>query len=93
MIKRIPLEKIFSGKGKVRILNVLSEYEELNVTAISKKTKINHTTVQKYLMDLQKIGILHEKRFGRIRIFKINNTNDYGWKLKEFLRDWNDIQS
>ncbi|MCE7736222.1 MAG: helix-turn-helix transcriptional regulator [Candidatus Heimdallarchaeota archaeon] len=74
--------------GKLKILDLLSRELELNVTAISKKTKLNHTRVKVHLEDLRKLEIIKEKRFGRIKIYLINDEFDIGYKLKKFLQEW-----
>lgn len=58
------------------------------MTAISKKSKLNHTSVREHLKQLQQMGIVQEKRFGRIKIYKINENNQSGSRIKEFLRLW-----
>lgn len=62
--------------------------DELNVTAISRKTGLNHTRVKLHLKELQEYEIVQEKRFGRIRIFKINDDEEAGYKVKQFLKSW-----
>ncbi|MHA2029873.1 MAG: winged helix-turn-helix domain-containing protein [Candidatus Kariarchaeaceae archaeon] len=73
----------------MKILDLLSKIGELNVTAIAKKTKLNHTRVKIHLRDLQRWDIIKEKVFGRIRIYAINDDFEIGYKLKNFLQDWN----
>ncbi|MHA2253855.1 MAG: ArsR/SmtB family transcription factor [Candidatus Kariarchaeaceae archaeon] len=79
--------------GKLKILNILAIEDELNVTAISRKTGLNHTRVKVHLQELQEYDIVQEKRFGRIRIFKINDDEEGGYKIKKFLRSWNTLPS
>lgn len=74
--------------GKLKILELLSREIELNITAIAKKTKLNHTRVKIHLQELLKWEIIEEKRFGRIRIYLINEELDVGYKLKKFLQEW-----
>ena len=88
-----PIDKIMGSLGRLKILNILTIENELNVTAISRKTGLNHTRVKIHLQELQEYDIVQEKRFGRIRIFKINVDEEGGYKIKNFLRSWNTIQS
>lgn len=74
--------------GRLKILDLLSRELELNVTAIVKKTKLNHTRVKFHLEELLKLEIIKEKRFGRIRIYLINDDYEIGCKLKNFLQEW-----
>ncbi|MFV2015838.1 MAG: hypothetical protein ACC656_10440 [Candidatus Heimdallarchaeota archaeon] len=74
--------------GKLKILDLLSKELELNVTAIVKKSKLNHTSVKFHLQELLKWEIIKEKRFGRIKIYLINDEFEVGYKLKKFLQEW-----
>jgi DNA-binding transcriptional ArsR family regulator len=63
-------EEILGSKGRIRVLQVLSESTELNISEISRRTGLNYTSVERHLMKLQKMGLLKEKRYGKIRIFE-----------------------
>lgn len=69
------VEEILSCRGKVRILKILSEEGELNVSEITRRSKLNHSLALKYLEGLRTAQLLDEKRFGRIRIFKYRWDN------------------
>lgn len=78
--------------GKIRILDLLSKENELNVTAIAKRTRLNHTRVRIHLLELQDWEIIKEKKFGRIKIYAINDELETGYKIKKFLQEWNVIK-
>jgi DNA-binding transcriptional ArsR family regulator len=63
-------EEILGSKGRIRVLQVLSESTELNISEISRRTGLNYTSVERHLIKLQKMGLLKEKRYGKIRIFE-----------------------
>lgn len=64
------IEEILGSKGRVRVLQVLSESGELNISEVSRRTGLNYTSVERHLIKLQKLGLLKEKRYGKIRIFQ-----------------------
>jgi DNA-binding transcriptional ArsR family regulator len=64
------IEEILGSKGRVRVLQVLSESGELNISEVSRRTGLNYTSVERHLMKLQENGLLKEKRYGKIRIFQ-----------------------
>lgn len=72
------IEEIFSSKGRVKILKILSEREELNISAIAKKAGLNHSTTNFHLKKLCEIGIIEEKKFGKIRIFRLKKEDPKG---------------
>jgi DNA-binding transcriptional ArsR family regulator len=63
-------EEILGSKGRVRVLEILSESGELNISEISRRTGLNYTSVERHLTKLEKLGLLKEKRYGKIRIFE-----------------------
>ena len=65
-------EEILGSKGRIRVLKVLSESGELNISEVSRRTGLNYTSVERHLMKLKKMDLLKEKRYGKIRIFEIN---------------------
>ncbi|MCY3411386.1 MAG: helix-turn-helix transcriptional regulator [Candidatus Heimdallarchaeota archaeon] len=85
---KIPIYKIINSVGKLKIIDILVKYNELNVTRISKLAGLNHSNTNKLLYELREDGIIMEKRYGRIRIFKINTLNPYGKKLSDLIKSW-----
>ncbi len=65
------VEEILGSRGRIRVLQVLTESGELNISEVSRRTGLNYTSVQRHLMKLKELGLLKEKRYGKIRIFEI----------------------
>ncbi len=63
-------EEILGSRGRIRVLEVLAESGELNISEISRRTGLNYTSVERHLSKLVELGLLREKRYGKIRIFK-----------------------
>jgi predicted transcriptional regulator len=80
------LDGIFSSRGKIKILRLLIEVNELNITQIYMKTGINYKNLCNYLNEFIKIGILKEKRIGRMRFFSINKENEEILKFIDFIK-------
>ena len=64
-------EEVLGSRGRVRVLQVLSESGELNISEVSRRTGLNYTSVERHLVKLQRLGLLREKRYGKIRIFEV----------------------
>ncbi len=84
----VPLEEVFSSKGRIRILQLLVVHKELTVTQITNKTRLNHHTAITHLQNLVSLGIIVEKRYGRIRIFALNYHSKLTRILINFIRSW-----
>ncbi|MDH5646134.1 MAG: ArsR family transcriptional regulator, partial [Candidatus Heimdallarchaeota archaeon] len=69
-VKLPPLEHIFNSQGKIKILVELTKNEDLTITSLGKKVKLNHSNLKGHLNKLCDLNIVIEKRYGRIRIFQ-----------------------
>ena len=52
------------------MLRVLAESGELNISEVGRRTGMNYTSVERHLCRLRELGLLREKRYGKIRIFE-----------------------
>jgi DNA-binding transcriptional ArsR family regulator len=64
------VEELMGSRGRIRVLKVLSESQELNISEVGRRTGMNYTSVERHLKALKEMGLLREKRYGKIRIFE-----------------------
>ncbi|MGD0804799.1 MAG: helix-turn-helix domain-containing protein [Candidatus Bathyarchaeia archaeon] len=67
---RTQVEELLGSRGRIRTLQVLVESGELNISEVSRRTGLNYTSVERHLAKLVKMGLVKEKRYGKIRIFQ-----------------------
>ena len=67
---RTQAEELLGSRGRIRTLQVLAESGELNISEVSRRTGLNYTSVERHLSKLTKLGLVKEKRYGKIRIFQ-----------------------
>ena len=84
----ISVEEIFSSKGRVKVLKALAERGEMNISDITRRTSLNHTTTSAHLKRLCELGIVEEKRFGRIRIFRFKREDPRGWAIQTLFESF-----
>ena len=84
----MPIEDVFSSRGRVRILRILTEIGELNISEIARRAGLNYTTTNQHLQTLENAGILRHKRFGRIRIFRLDEENPRARMIKKLIDFW-----
>ena len=82
------IEDIFSSKGRVRILRILVEIEELNISEIARRAGLNYATTNQHLQALENVGLIRHKRFGRIRIFRFNEVDSRAKIIKKLIENW-----
>lgn len=84
------VENLLGSKARIRILRVLLDRGELNITAIAREAEVNYKTALHHLEELKKMGIITEKVFGRVRIFKLNHEDP---RVKALKNMFNSISS
>ncbi|MCS7136564.1 MAG: helix-turn-helix domain-containing protein [Nitrososphaerota archaeon] len=73
---------MFLSKGREKILEVLMEFGELNISKIIRHTSLNHKVANAYLKEMVSLGLVKERKFGRVRMFRISDPET----LKQMLR-------
>ncbi len=66
----VDAEELLGSRGRIRVLRVLAESGELNISEVGRRTGMNYTSVERHLSRLRELGLLREKRYGKIRIFE-----------------------
>jgi DNA-binding transcriptional ArsR family regulator len=82
------IEDVFSSRGRVKILRILVEIGELNISEIARRAGLNYATTNQHLEALENYGLVQHKKFGRIRIFRLNEANFRTKMIKEMIETW-----
>jgi DNA-binding transcriptional ArsR family regulator len=77
---------ILGSKGKIKILQLLLREGEANITKIVRETGLKHSLVERHLEDLVRLGIVVERRVGRLRIFSLKLGDPRIAALAELIR-------
>ncbi|MCD6301361.1 MAG: winged helix-turn-helix transcriptional regulator [Staphylothermus sp.] len=59
------------SSSKEQILEVLEKYGELNISKLARITGLHYRVLIKRLKELVEEGLVEERRFGRLRLFRI----------------------
>ena len=84
------IEDLLGSRARVKILKALAIHEELTITLLIKKTRLNHNNVRRHLDYLKTIDFVKETTFGRSKMFryKLENMKARAFKnLIEILED------
>ncbi|MGB9724968.1 MAG: helix-turn-helix domain-containing protein [Nitrososphaeria archaeon] len=81
----------FDSKGKFKILRILLKENEINISALLKRTNISYKFVERYLAELENEGLIRQKRFGKIRIISLED-NRVTRILKDFFTELEGIE-
>lgn len=82
------IEDVFASRGRVRILRILAEIGELNISALARRAGLNYSTAREHLRVLEAAGLVRHKRFGRIRIFRFNDGDARARMIQRLVELW-----
>jgi len=82
------VEDFFSSRLRMKILKILSKVGELNISGIARRLGVNYGTTNKHLKVLENEGIVQHKRFGRIRIYRLNQHSPKTKAIQDLLDVW-----
>ncbi|MFW9900285.1 MAG: winged helix-turn-helix domain-containing protein [Candidatus Thorarchaeota archaeon] len=82
------IEDLLGSRARVKILKALALNEELTISLIISKTKLNYSCVLRHLNYLKKKNLIQEKNFGRIKIFRYKLENIKARSFKNFMEIW-----
>jgi len=69
------LEELFSSRGRIRVMLAVFRLGEANISRVVRETGLHHSIVARHLRKLVEAGLLEERRYGRIRLFRVNYAN------------------
>ncbi len=64
------------------------ESGELNISEITRRSGLSHSSAARHLEFLTRSGLITEKRFNRIRIFRVDHASPFVEALNRLLSDW-----
>jgi predicted transcriptional regulator len=87
-VKVMDIEDFFSSKVRMKILKILWQVGELNISGIARRLGVNYGTTNKHLKFLENEGIVQHKRFGRIRIYRLDKHSPKTKAIQNLLEIW-----
>jgi predicted ArsR family transcriptional regulator len=82
------IEDVFCSKIRMKILTILNNVGELNVSEIARRLKINYVSASKHMQTLENEGIIQHKMFGRIRLYRLNEQSPKAKAVQNLIDVW-----
>lgn len=82
------IEDIFSCYGRTKIVKIMLENGELTLSEIMRRSNLSYSSAIKHLNFLVNTGLIAEKRFNRIRIFRVDYSSPLINVLNRFISEW-----
>jgi DNA-binding transcriptional ArsR family regulator len=82
------IEEVFSSKPRMKILKLLARLGTLNVSDIAKRIGLNYSATNNHLRLLEAEGILVQRVYGRIRMYRYNDTSAKAKAVQGLIETW-----
>lgn len=82
------LEEVFSSKPRMKILKLIDKLGQLNVSDIARRIKMNYSATDEHLKLLEAEGILQERTYGRIRLYRFNDASPKAKAVQNLIEVW-----
>jgi DNA-binding transcriptional ArsR family regulator len=85
------IEEVFSSKPRLKILKLIARLGALNISDITRRIKLNYTTTNQHLKLLEAEGILQQRVYGRIRMYKFNESSPKAKAVQNLIETWEQV--
>ncbi len=82
------IEEVFSSKPRMKMLKLIARLGELNVSDIARRTGLNFTTTSRHLQVMEKEGVLQQRVYGRIRMYRFNQASPKAKAVMNLIDAW-----
>jgi len=72
----------------VKILKLIYTLGSLNVSDVARRVKLNYASTSGHLRILESEGILQERTYGRIRMYRFNEGSEKAKAVSVLIEAW-----
>jgi DNA-binding transcriptional ArsR family regulator len=84
----LELEEVFSSATRMKILKLIYTLGSLNVSDVARRIKMNYAATAKHLKLLEQEGILQERVYGRVHMYRFNETSTKAKSIAALIEAW-----
>jgi predicted transcriptional regulator len=82
------LEEVFCSKSRMKILKLIYQLGQLNVSDVARRLKLNYSSTSEHLKVLEFEGILQKRTYGRVRMYRFNEGSAKAKAVQNLLDAW-----
>jgi DNA-binding transcriptional ArsR family regulator len=82
------IEEVFSSRPRMKILKLVARLGALNVSDIARRINLNYSATNEHLKLLEAEGILQQKIYGRIRMYRFNDCSPKAIAVQNLIEVW-----
>lgn len=87
-MRNVEIEEVFSSKPRMKILRLIARLGALNVSDIARRINLNYSTTNQHLKVLEAEGVLQQRVYGRIRMYKFNEASPKARAVQNLIEAW-----
>jgi DNA-binding transcriptional ArsR family regulator len=85
------IEEVFSSKPRMKILKLIARLGALNISDVARRINLNYTATNQHLKLLEAEGILQQKVYGRIRMYKFSEASPKAKAVQNLIETWEQV--
>ena len=82
------LEEVFSSKPRIKILKLIYQLGQLNVSDVARRTKMNYAATAEHLKILESEGILQVHVYGRVHMYRFCEGSARARAVQSLIDAW-----
>jgi DNA-binding transcriptional ArsR family regulator len=82
------IEEVFSSRPRMKILKLIEQLGELNVSDVARRIGVNFATTSRHLKILEEEGVLQQRTYGRIRMYRFNQASPKAKAVQNLIEAW-----
>jgi DNA-binding transcriptional ArsR family regulator len=82
------IEEVFSSKPRMKILRLIARLGALNISDIARRINLNYSTTKQHLELLESEGVLQQRVYGRIRMYRFNDRSPKAIAVQNLIETW-----
>lgn len=82
------VEDVFASKPRMKILKLVAQLGTLNVSEIARRISLNYSATDKHLRLLEAEGVLQQRTYGRIRMYRFNEASTKAKAVQNLIETW-----
>jgi len=86
------VEDVFSSRLRMKIIKLLMQLGELNVSQIARRLSVNYNSISKHLKVLEDEDLVQCKKYGRIRLYRFNEHSEKAKTVQNLVETWGQAQ-
>ncbi|MEM2098219.1 MAG: winged helix-turn-helix domain-containing protein [Candidatus Bathyarchaeia archaeon] len=85
------IEDVFSSRARIKILKIIARLGAVNISDIARRTNLNYIKTNAHLKLLEAEGIIQQRTYGRIRIYRLNENSSKAKAVQNLIEAWEEV--